>query len=207
MSDIAGDEPTVGEIVWETFRLVVGETRCVVALVSELIVDDAIAVGAVVVAAVDCNLDGTRKIALVSGDVDSGRFLFLLVVRCGKGVVVGADTGGGVLEVSMEVSVGADVDAPADGGVSVCADNGVGSVTSVGAGAPADGGASVGADPGVESVTSVSAVANVVVGSVEADVVARLGDEADCCSMLVKTRSCNRSLKSGRSLYFLWSLV
>jgi hypothetical protein len=107
--------------------------------------------------------------------VYSGRLLFLLVVRCGS-VVVGSAIGGGVLDVSMKVSVGAVVDSSADGGTSVGADNGVVSVTSVGAGA------------------------NVVTGSVEAD-------EVDCCSMLVKTRSCNRTLKSGRSLYFLWSLM
>jgi hypothetical protein len=93
--------------------------------------------------------------------VDSGRLLLLLVIRCGRRVVVGAAIGGGVLDVSMEVSVGADVDASADGGTSVGADNGVVSLTSVGAGA------------------------NVVTGNVEAD-------EVDCCSMLVKTRSCRK---------------
>jgi hypothetical protein len=149
--------------------------------VSRVIVDVVIVADAVVVEVVDGNLDGTRKIALASGDVDSGRFLLLFVVRGGRGVVVGAvvdAVGGGVPEVStVEAKVVTDVDAPADDGASV----------------------SVGADAGVGSVVDVGARANVVTGSVKVDV----GDEADCCSVLMKTRSCRRSLKSGRSLNFL----
>jgi hypothetical protein len=229
MSNMAGDELIVGVVDWEVLRLVVGETGSVVARVSGVIVDVVIVADAVVVEVVDGNLDGTRKIALATGDVDSGRFLLLFVVRGGRGVVVGAvveAVGGGVPEVSMEVSVEAkvvtDVDAPADGGasVSVGADAGVGSVVDVGARANVVTG-SVEVDVGARAnvVTGsvkvdVGARANVVTGSVKVDVGARanvitgsvkvdVGDEADCCSVLMKTRSCRRSLKSGRSLNFL----